>query len=170
MAVALSQPKMVILNDIKVSRMIAEEAIHNQAFRDLLSDFASTGNVQTRGKKFQAIDRTITEFRKQIADEAGLKAPKDGSGHERSLSTYLKQVTHPRVLVGKASAQEEQGAKLTSEEGDHAWGWVVSNQVCLMGLAGSHLALGKPIVCCTLGFVFPAVNAPLSGRPVSVSL
>lgn len=132
MAVALSQPKMIMLNDIKVSRMIAEDAIHDQAFKDLLSDFTLTGNVQTRGKKFRAIDRTITKVRKQLADEAGFEAPKDGSGHERSLNTYLKQVTHARVLVGKASVQEEQGAKLTSEEGNHAWGWVVSNKVCLI--------------------------------------
>lgn len=134
MAVALSQPKVIILNDIRVSRMIAEKAVHDQAFRDLLSDFTSTVNVQTKSKKFQAIDQAIIKFRKQIADEAGLKPPKDCSGFERNLSTYVKQVTHTRVLVSKASAQEEQEATLTSEEGNHAWGWVVSNQVCLTGL------------------------------------
>ena len=166
----MSPPKKIILSDIKVSRMMAEKAVHDQDFRDLLSDVASTGQLQTRGKKLRAIDQTMTDFRKQIVDEAGLEAPKDVSGHELNLNTYLKQVTYSRMLVSKASAQGGQGAVVVSGKDGHEWEWVVSNQICLTGIANSHLPVGKSSVCRTLSFVYLTINAPVPGRPFSVSL
>ena len=173
MAVAMSQLKKVTLSDNEVTRMIAAKAMNDQAFKDTLCDYIgsqiSNGSSQTRGKKFQALVQSITEFRKQIADQAGLQAPKNSFGDQWDLNTYLKQVTHSRVLVAKDSAQEEQGTKVISDKGIHKWGWVVSQQLCFEGLVSSHLS-GIPYVYCTLGSRFLAVDSPVPGRPEPIPI
>ena len=143
MAVDLYRPRMIPLSDNGVSRLMAEKAIHDQDFRELLLDCVNLpilcGVGQARGKKLQAITESITEFRKQLADKAGLEPPIDSFGRRRDLNTYLKQVTHSRVLVVKVSAQKERGAKVSSEAVKYEWGWVVSHPVSTMEIASSHL-------------------------------
>ena len=141
----MSQILTVILDDNEVSRMIADKAMHDQAFRSKLSEFVgsqvTTSELQKRPKKFQWIVQIIATFRKQIADQVGLEAPLTQDGAERDLSTYLRQATHSKGLVAKADAQMEPGFEVIDEDGDHnwGWGWVVSRQVCLKVLASLHL-------------------------------
>ena len=143
MAVDLSRSRMTTLSDNTVSRMMAEKAVHNQEYRELLLEFISltisVGPLRAKDKKFEALLQSIRDFRQQIADEARLEAPRDSFGRRRELSTYLKQVLHSRVLVPNFRAQQEGGAEVTSELANNEWGWVVSHHICLIDLASSLL-------------------------------
>lgn len=170
----MSQIQTIILDDNEVSRMMAEKAMHNQAFRIKLSEFvgsqARTSELQQRPKKFQWIVQIIAALRKQIADQVGLEAPLTQDGAERDLSTYLRRASHPKGLVAKADAQMEPGFEVIDEEGDHSWamGMIGESSSMLESTCKLTLDLGTPDVCCTLGFGFPAVDAPVPGRPDTI--
>ena len=141
MAVDFSQFKMILLNDNQVSRMLAEKALHDQTFRDRLLEYASfqsTSGMPTRAKRFEIVNDAINSLRKQLAEDAELEAPKDQSGQIRDLNTYLKQLTHARVLVLKVDAQEVPESTTSSEEDVYEWGWVVSFHALLRSLASLH--------------------------------
>ena len=143
MALDLSQSRMTTLSDNTVSRMMAEKAVHDQDYRELLLEYTSlpisVGPLRAKDKRFEALLHSIRDFRQQIANKARLEAPRDSFGRRRELSTYLKQVLHSRVLVPNLSKQQEGGAEATSELANNEWGWVVSHHVCLIELASSLL-------------------------------
>ena len=131
MAVDSSQSRMTILSDNTVSRMMAEKALHDQDYKELLLEFMnlpiSVGPLRAKDKKFEVLLRSIRDFRQQIADTARLEAPRDSFGRPRELGTYLKQVLQMRVLVPNHRAQTEGGAEATSKVVNKEWGWVVSH-------------------------------------------
>ena len=127
-AIAMSHSPMVILNDDEVSRMMAEKAMHDQAFKNhLLScvspDFFACYTRQNR-ITFRVISETIMGFRVQIVSQAELRAPTLPNGKSQDLNTYLKRVRNSKMLLGKASIQKGVG----TEAGDREWGWVVSRR------------------------------------------
>ena len=141
MAVDVSQSRMTTLSDNTVSRMMAEKAVHDQDYRELLLEFVSLPKpidhpLRANDKRFEAVIRSIRDFRQQMADKLKLEAPRDSFGRRRELSTYLKQVLHSRVLVPRIDAQEE-GAEETSKVVNNEWGWVVSHQTFLIDLTSS---------------------------------
>ena len=142
MAVDLSQSSMITLSDNTVSRMMAEKAVHDQDYRELLLEFVSLPKpidhpLRANDKRFEALILSIRNFRQQMADKLKLEAPRDSFGRRRELSTYLKQVLHSRVLVPRIDAQGKKGAGETSEVVNNEWGWVVSHQICFIDLTSS---------------------------------
>ena len=112
------------LSDNTVGRMMAEKALHDQGYRDLLFEYISLPvsyePLRAKDKKFEPLMQSIKYFRQQLVDEAKVEAPRDSFGHRRELSTYLKQVQHSRVLVPipnyRAHREREKGS--TAEIGD----------------------------------------------------
>lgn len=129
----MSQSQMVILDDNTVSRMLADKALHDQAFRDLLlkgvSSPFSTLYPEKKSKVFQVISQDIRGFRQQLVDDAGLKAP-DLHGKPWDLNSYLNRAAYSRELEEKVNTQNEEGTMVISEEGGGEWGWVVSHLAC----------------------------------------
>ena len=130
MAVDLSQSTMATLSDSTVSRMMAEKALHNQDYRELLLEYISlpipTGPLRAKDKKFEPLFKSIRDFREDLADDAMLEAPRDTFGRRRELSTYLKQVQNSRTLIPNWRAQREGKAQVVAGRGNNQWGWVVS--------------------------------------------
>ena len=143
MAVDLSQAKMTALSDNTVSRMMAARALHDQDYRELLSEYISLpvsfAPLRAKDKKFEPLFLSIRDFRQELANKARLDAPRSAFGRRRELSTYLKQVQHSRVLVPDNLARTQGGVEGAAEVGNKSWGWVVSHQDCLIDLASSPL-------------------------------
>ena len=102
---------MITLDDREVSRIIAKKAIRDSTFKENLlgyarPDFSPTSKI-SHSRAYGIIQDTILNLRKQIADQAGLKAPLC-----LDQNTFLKRGN--RVLLG--------------EEGNRSWGWLVSHQ------------------------------------------
>ena len=172
MAISMSQSEEPILSDKTVSRMMAERAVQDQGFKDLLSNFVrSVGDERSRPKNFNTILTIISEYREKIADRMELRAPHAlvGGGPQK-LNTYLKQTTNSRILVSNIATQEEKRNEAASEQMEYKWGWVVSHQVCAKVLTKLTLDLGTADVHCTLGFWILAVHAPFSSRPFTFLL
>ena len=143
MAVNLSQTTMNTFSDNTVSRMMAEKALHDQEYRDLLLEYISLPvsyePLRAKDKKFAPIRLSIRNFRHQLVDEARVEAPRDSAGCRRELGTYLKQVQHSRVLVPRYYAKKPREEEVTAEVGNKEWAWVVSGQICLVDIASSPL-------------------------------
>ena len=172
MAANMSQSEEIVLSDKTVSQMMAEKAVQDQTFTDLLSKFVgSIGNGRSKPKKFNAIVSVISQFRDQIADQMELRAPipLGGGGKPGNLNTYLKQTVMSRVLFSKTATQKE-GNEAASGQTEYKWGWVVSHQVCSKGLPKLTLDPGTADMHCTLGFCILAVHAPFPGRSYAFSL
>ena len=171
MAVDYSQTTMTKLSDNTVSRLMAEKALHDQGYRELLLEYISLpisfDPLRAKDKIFETLFQSIRDFRQQLVDEAKVEAPRDSSGHRRELSTYLKQVLHSRVLVPNHRAHRE---GVAAEMGNKEWGWVVSRQVRLTRSCKLTLDLGTSMVHCTLGFVFLTSDPPIPSRPFSISI
>ena len=171
MAINMSQSEELILSDKTVSRMMAERAVQDQAFTDLLSKFVgSIGDGRTKPKKFSTIVSVISQYRVQIADQMELRAPHSIAGDPQNLNTYLKQTMMSRVLVSKNATQEEKGNEAASEQTEYKWIWVVSPHVCSKVLTKLTLHLGAADMYCTLGFCIVAVHAPFSSRSYTFPL
>ena len=163
MSINMSQSEELVLSDKTVSRMMAERAVHDQAFADLLSNVVRSVAIgRSRRKKFNIIVSIISQYRDQIADQLELRALPSMAGGPQNLNTYLKQTTFSRVLVSKHAAQEEEGSEAASEQMEYKWVWVVSPQVCSKVLSKLTLDLGTANMHCTLGFLILAVHAPVS--------
>lgn len=123
---------MVILNDKEVSRMMAEKAMHDQAFRDQLG----CGDDM----KTKAITRAIESFRVQLADQADLRAPYQYLLRPRDLNRYLRKKTNARTLLRKSKTPKDEESSAEKSEGrDREWGWVVSHLVRLAVPSVSHM-------------------------------
>ncbi|CAD6574403.1 MAG: hypothetical protein ASARMPREDX12_006578 [Alectoria sarmentosa] len=132
---------MVVLDDNTVSRMLADKALHDQAFRDLLLEgvsppFSTLYPVE-KSKVFQVISQDIRTFRQQLVDNAGLKAP-DLHGKPWDLNSYLNRAAYSRELEEKVDAQNEEETMAVSEEGGGEWGWV-GLPICIARLAVAFL-------------------------------
>lgn len=164
--IAMSQSQMVKLDDNTVSRMIADKAIHDQVFRDLLlkgvsSPFSTLYPVENF-EVFQVISQDIREFRQRLVDNAGLKAP-DLHGKPWDLNSYLNRAANSRELVEKVNTQNEEGALVISAGGGGEWYWVVSHPAC-RSTCNLTLDLGITHMHCTLGCRFPRVDTPIQSR------
>ncbi len=142
MAMDMSHSRGIILDDSGVSRIMAARAMHDKLFKTKLKDFVnpstSRASQRTKSKSSKAIIQTITDLRLQTADQAGLKAPNTSSGTPWDLNTYLKQITHSRVLWAKVNPKKEEGNEEVSNDDEYKWGWVVSYQARLKVLAVSR--------------------------------
>ncbi len=142
MAMDMSHSQEITLDDSGVSRMMAAKAMHDELFKTKLEDFVnsstSTASQRTKSKTSKAIIQTITDLRLQTADQAGLKAPNTSFGKPWDLNTYLKQITHSRVLWAKVNPKKEEGNEEVSNDDEYKWGWVVSHQAWLKVLAVSR--------------------------------
>lgn len=127
----MSQPQMVVLSDKEVSRMLAGEAMHNQAFRDQLSC--------SDGAKTEAINQAIETFRVQLANWAEVKQPYRYV-RDWDLNRYLRSKINARVLLSKSkrSKNQDESRAETAVGRDREWGWVVSHLVCL-AVSPSHV-------------------------------
>ena len=172
MAFDMSQSEEPILCDKTVSRMMAERALQDQGFKDMLSTFArSDNNGRWRPKNFNAISTIISDYRDQIADQMGLEAPHTlvGQGPQK-LNTYLRHSRVSKDLVSKVAIKEEENIEADPERRDYKWGWVVSYQLCSKILTKLTFDSGTGDVHCTLGFCILTVHAPLSSRPYTFSI
>lgn len=115
--------------------MIAEKALHDQDFKELLLEYAATRfaamNTRAKNKMLQPMLQMILKYRVKITHGAGLKAPEMASGKPRALNDYLKRTITSRLLVAKANTQEVKTTSTISPKDQSEWGWVVSRQGCL---------------------------------------
>ena len=123
MAVNMSQSQAIILDDKRVSRLMAEKAMHDSVFKEQLSRFVRPNYTSTREKDAQAVLGAIAGFRINIVDQAGLQAPATPTGFLRDLNNYLRQKKDTRTLLAKVR-QETIGTAGKRET--YKWGWVVS--------------------------------------------
>ncbi|CAF9938394.1 hypothetical protein IMSHALPRED_000783 [Imshaugia aleurites] len=162
----MSQSQIFTLDDGGVSRMIAEKALHDQDFKELLLEYAATRfaamNTRAKNKMLQPMLQMILKYRVKITHGAGLKAPEMASGKPRALNDYLKRTITSRLLVAKANTQEVKTTSTISPKDQSEWGWV--------GTPDSILCLAAALLQSTLRFQADPTPFPFECLPPEIRL